>query len=99
MKEVSLASGTELYVGIDIHKRSMTVTIQTRDVILMKPTEIATEMQPLLKLLSAYRQYDITAEYEAGFSGFWLCDALKSNGIDCIVTPPSLIPREVGNKV
>ena len=37
--------------------------------------------------------------YEAGYSGFWLHDNLIDYGIDCIVTTPSLIPLEYGNKV
>lgn len=31
--------------------------------------------------------------YEAGFSGFWFYRMLKSDGYDCIVTPPSLTPQ------
>lgn len=35
-----------------------------------------------------------------GFTGgFDLYDRLTSDGIDCIVTPPSLIPTESGNRV
>ena len=26
---------------------------------------------------------------EAGFSGFWLHDALMAEGIDCVATPPN----------
>ena len=37
--------------------------------------------------------------YEAGYFGFWLFDYLTQYGVDCIVTPPSLIPQEHGNWV
>jgi transposase len=37
--------------------------------------------------------------YEAGYFGFWLYDRLLEHGIDCIVTPPSLVPQEYGNRV
>jgi len=36
---------------------------------------------------------EIRFVYEAGFSGFHLYRALTANGYDCIVTPPSRIPR------
>jgi transposase len=37
--------------------------------------------------------------YEAGYFGFWLHDHLEEYGAECIVTPPSLIPQEYGNRV
>jgi len=37
--------------------------------------------------------------YEAGPGGFDLYDKLTADGIECIVTPPSLMPTESGNKV
>jgi transposase len=41
----------------------------------------------------------IETVYEAGYFGFWLYDELIEYGAECIVTPPSLIPQEYGNKV
>ena len=37
--------------------------------------------------------------YEAGYFGFWLHDHLVEAGVDCVVTPPSLVPQEYGNHV
>ncbi len=39
------------------------------------------------------------AVYEAGYFGFRLHDRLVDQGVSCIVTPPSLIPSEYGNRV
>jgi transposase len=55
--------------------------------------------EALHKLLERYKGCDIRAVYEAGYFGFWLYDRLTECGIDCVVTPPSLIPREYGNRV
>lgn len=44
-------------------------------------------------------KHPIKAVYEAGYFGFWLHDNLTEYGVDCIITPPSLIPLEYGNKV
>jgi len=87
-----------LFVGIDMHKRSWTVTVRTRDV------EIATTTMPascdgLLKFLRPYMAHPIEVVYEAGYFGYWLHDYLVDRGIECIVTPPSLIPEARGNRV
>ena len=55
--------------------------------------------EALAGLLRRYRGYDITVVYEAGYSGFWLHDKLVEYGVKCIVTPPSLVPVEYGNRV
>ena len=41
----------------------------------------------------------IEVVYEAGCFGYWLHDRLVEFGAQCIVTPPSLIPQESGNRV
>ena len=55
--------------------------------------------EALNRLLNRFKEYKITVVYEAGYFGFWLYDLLVEHGIDCIVTPPSLVPQEYGNKV
>jgi transposase len=37
--------------------------------------------------------------YEVGHFGFRLHDRLVAHGIPCLVTPPSLVPQEYGNRV
>jgi hypothetical protein len=51
--------------------------------------------------LTAFYIYFIYAiyRYEAGYFGFRLHDCLVNHGISCIVTPPSLVPEEYGNRV
>jgi len=91
-------SQEELFVGIDIHKRTWHVTGQTADVELFSRS-IPGKWEVLKKLLNRYKEYKISVVYEAGYFGFWLYDRLVDCGIDCIVTPPSLVPQEYGNKV
>jgi transposase len=50
-------------------------------------------------LFERYRGQEIVAVYEAGYFGFWLHDHLEKIGARCVVTPPSLLPIEYGNKV
>ena len=91
-------SGEDLFVGIDIHKRTWHVTIQTVDIVLFCGS-IPGKWEALKRLLNRYKEYKITVVYEAGYFGFWLHDRLAECGIDCTVTPPSLIPQEYGNRV
>ena len=88
----------ELFVGIDLHKRRWHVTIRTADVQVFS-SSIAGKWQELEKVLNRYQGCRIHAVYEAGYFGFWLFDYLTQYGVECIVTPPSLIPQEHGNRV
>jgi transposase len=90
--------GEKLFIGIDLHKRRWHVTIRTADVEIFS-NSIAGRWQELKKVLNRYKGCRIHAVYEAGFLGFWLFDHLTQYGVDCIVTPPSLIPQEHGNRV
>jgi transposase len=90
--------GEELFVGIDLHKHRWHVTIRTADVEIFS-NSIAGRWSELKKVLNRYKGCRIHAVYEAGFLGFWLFDHLTQYGVDCIVTPPSLIPQEHGNRV
>ena len=91
-------SGEDLFVGIDIHKKTWHVTAQTVDIELFSRS-IPGKWEALNRLLNRFKEYEITVVYEAGYFGFWLYDRLVGCGIDCIVTPPSLVPQEYGNKV
>jgi transposase len=55
--------------------------------------------EALRKLRHRYKTQDICAVYEAGYFGFWLNDHLIKYGVNCVVTPPSLVPQEYGNRV
>ena len=50
-------------------------------------------------LLHRYRRCTIQVVYEAGCFGFWLHDHLIEHGVECLVTPPNLVPEESGNRV
>lgn len=91
-------TGEELFVGVDLHKRTWHVTIRTLDVELFSGS-IAGEWPVLLRILDRYKGNVIQCVYEAGCFGFWLYDQLVDYGVDCLVTPPSLVPQQWGNRV
>jgi len=89
----------KIFVGIDIHKRTWYVTIITGDGEELFSRGIPANWDNLKKLLNRYKRDTVRVVYEAGYFGYWLHDLLIEHGCHCIVTPPSLIPQEYGNRV
>jgi transposase len=87
-----------LFVGIDLHNRAWHVTgiLEEAEVF---SRSIPGDARSLKGLLRRYKENTIRCVYEAGYFGYWLYDELKAWGVDCIVTPPSLVPQEYGNRV
>ena len=88
----------DLFVGIDLHKHRWHVTIRSAEVELFS-NSIVGKWENLRRIIDRYKGCRIHAVYEAGYFGFWLFDRLTDYGVECIVTPPSLIPQEHGNRV
>jgi transposase len=93
-----LTSGEDLFVGIDLHKHRWHVTIRTVDLELFSAS-IPGNWEALQRILARYSGHRLQAVYEAGYFGFRLHDRLVAHGIPCLVTPPSLVPQEYGNRV
>lgn len=93
-----LENGEEIFVGLDVHKKRWHLTIRTADVELFSGC-VPGNWNGLKTQLNKVKKQPIKVVYEAGFSGFWIHDKLVEFGVDCLVTPPSLIPLEYGNKV
>jgi transposase len=87
-----------LFVGVDVHRLLWHVTIRTEDVVVFSGS-IPGAWESLRKLLDRYHGPEIQVVYEAGYFGYSLHDRLVEYGVECIVTPPSLIPEEHGNRV
>lgn len=88
-----------LYVGIDVHKRTWHVTGVFENGREAFSTSMPAETAGLVRYLERWRHLRIEAIYEAGYFGYWLHDELQAQGIGCMVTPPSLVPGEYGNRV
>lgn len=90
--------GSTIFIGLDIHLRQWHVTV--RDTYQEKFSgSIDGNWASLEALLNRYPHAELMVAYEAGFSGYWLHDALQSYGASCLVVPPSLLPVEYGNHV
>lgn len=95
---INLPIDETIYLGIDVHNRAWHLTIRTAEVELFSGS-IAGTWEALRAMLLRYQGHQIESVYEAGYSGFWLHDCLIEYGVKCIVTPPSLLPQESGNRV
>jgi transposase len=95
---INLPDGETIFVGIDMHQRQWRITIRTGEVELTSAS-IPGDWQSLRHSLERYHGHPIEVVYEAGCFGYWLHDRLVEFGAQCIVTPPSLIPQESGNRV
>lgn len=91
--------GKTINIGVDMHKRSWRITALVEGDIVLAVNLAPPSYDSFMQLLSRFKGNYIRIVYEAGPGGFDLYDKLTDNGIDCIVTPPSLIPTESGNKV
>ncbi len=87
-------AGHPIYVGIDVSKNSWKVSIQ------MEQFEHKTFTQPpdteTLKkyLYKNFPDAQYQCVYEAGYSGYWLYEQLKSYGIACKVVNPADVPTK-----
>ncbi|EFT6154772.1 IS110-like element ISSso6 family transposase, partial [Escherichia coli] len=90
-----------LYVGLDVHKESITVAyaINSEPVELMgKIGTSPTDIQNLCKRLRS-KSSQVSIVYEAGPCGYGLYRRLVKSGFDCMVCAPSLIPKKPGERV
>ncbi len=85
-------SGQDIYVGIDVHKKHFTVSIQG-DHLFYKTFNQPPSPEILVDYLNRnYPGAKYSAAYEAGFSGFWIQEYLERHGIHCMVVNPCDIP-------
>jgi transposase len=82
-----------------MHKRSWQITALVEGDVVLGVSLGQPNYDSFRQLICRFEGNYVRVVYEAGPGGFDLYDKLTDDGIDCIVTPPSLIPTESGNKV
>lgn len=90
-----------VYVGLDVHKESITVAyaIDAGEVeSLGKIGTTQTEIDRLCKRLHS-KGRRVHVVYEAGPCGYGLYRQLLAEGFECMVCAPSLIPKKPGERV
>src|SRR5450759_582895 len=84
--------GQNIFVGIDVHLKSWTVTILTEQLTHKTFTQPSSTEILCNYLKSNFPGGDYNSVYEAGFSGFWTHYKLKKMGINSIVINPADVP-------
>lgn len=94
---------TTLFVGMDVHKDSITVAYAAGDFV-GEPVELGAigtrqgDIDKLIRRLNS-RAGNLVFVYEAGPCGYWLYRYLKRKGLACWVVAPSMIPKKSGDRV
>jgi transposase len=99
--EASMENDSTVYVGLDVHKESITVAyaIGMGEVELLGKTGTTkTDIERLSKRLQS-KGPRVRIVYEAGPCGYGLYRQLAQKGFDCMVCAPSLIPTKPGERV
>jgi transposase len=97
-----MANDTTVFVGLDVHKDSITVACVGRDPA-DSPIDVGTigtqqyAIDRLIKKLSGRGRLQFV--YEAGPCGFWLERYLRDKSQACVVAAPSLIPKRPGDRI
>lgn len=85
-------TGQPLYIGLDVHKKSWSVSIHSQQCehkTFTQPPEVDKLVHYLERNFPGASYYSV---YEAGYSGFWIHDQLREKGIQCIVVNPADVP-------
>ena len=87
-------SDQSIYIGLDIHRKSWTVSIYTQD---FEHKTFSQNPDPKLLVNYLYRNFpgaNYYSVYEAGYCGFWIHEALKKQGINNMVVNPADVPTK-----
>jgi transposase len=96
-----MENDSTVYVGLDVHKESITAAyaIGMGEVELLgKIGTTKTDIDRLCTRLRSKARH-VRVVYEAGPCGYGLYRELVEKGFDCMVCAPSLIPRKPGERV
>ena len=85
-------NGQNIFVGIDVHLKSWTVTILTEELTHKTFTQPACADTLNNYLKRNFPSGTFNSVYEAGFCGFWSHYKLKEMGINNIVVNPADVP-------
>jgi len=90
------------YVGLDVHKETIAVSVAEAGVGEVRYIgEIANTPEAVAKLARQLKKGDARLSfcYEAGACGYGVYRQLRELKHDCMVVAPSLIPRKAGDRV
>jgi transposase len=99
IKEVHFMEGERAEVGIDVHKRTYSVTLwsEQRDEVVTRWTQPA-DPSALIRSMTPFKEHVNRVVYEAGPTGYGLVRALRAEGFRADVIAPSRTPKSTGQE-
>src|SRR6266567_2798762 len=86
--------GQSIFTGIDVHKKMWKVSIMT-DELEHKTFTMPPEPRVLVNYLErCFPNGEYKCVYEAGYSGFWICEELRRKNIECMVVNAADVPSK-----
>jgi transposase len=85
-------TGQNIYVGMDVHKKSWTVSIFSEHHEHKTFTQPPNAESLVGYLKRTFPGATYHAVYEAGFCGYWIHDSLHQQGVDSMVVNPADVP-------
>jgi transposase len=82
----------DVYVGLDVHKKSWMVSIIVDDLLHKRYSQDADPLTLVKYLTRNFPQGRYHSLYEAGFSGYWIHRELEKLGIDSKIVSPADVP-------
>lgn len=90
-----------IFIGLDVHKRSIVVAVRRRGV-LVGEERLPNERRAVERWARRWKRESggkLLCAYEAGACGYALQRQLASLGVACQVVAPSLVPRKPGERI
>lgn len=92
-------NGQNIFVGIDVHLKTWSVSVALPGGYLKTHTQKASAKELFEHLNKNYPNGMYHAVYESGFSGYSTCYALRELGVDCIIVHAADVPTTQKEKV
>ncbi len=91
--KINLTSDDELYVGIDVHKKSYHLAFWLNDAPAIDFV-MPSDNKKVAQILQKFRNAIMLIVYEAGPTGYSLARQLKDSNLPVKITAPSMTPRQ-----
>ena len=102
MKQQKLLAASPLFVGMDVHKRTIAFCAFNRDMgVIVDERQLVHDVPRVRKYLAKLQREhgELACCYEASSCGYGLQRVLAAHGIPCEVIAPTSIPRRAGDRV
>lgn len=99
MRGAFIPVGYSVFAGLDVDKRSMSVTFSNQ-LGFIRSLRMPNKVEHLVNYVRKhFEEEKVVFAYEAGPTGYGLYDGLEAEAYKCLVVAPSMIPKTPGQRV